>query len=176
MLLNETIGSNTDVSNSSMMASVQICNESYNVLCRRLTSGSYGTVYVGRAVSVHKYRHMLVITASNTRTHKLVAVKVESPREKRLQNETLIYQLLHRKCIVGVASSSMTSQYVCSAAPADNPEAELLGILHVRYCVQRRALLMPLLGPSLEDIFQQSNQRLSPTTVALLAAQLVRAN
>ena len=76
---------------------------------------------------------------------------------------------------------SSLSALICTA-PISQPEAVLLGIVQPRFCVQRRAMLLPMLGPSLDEVLHAQRQArgtrqtaFSLRTVALIAAQTVSA-
>ena len=78
--------------------------------------------------------------------------------------------------------SSLSSPLLICTAPINQPEAALLGIVQPRFCVQRRAMLLPMLGPSLDEVLHaQRHARgtrqtaFSLRTVALIAAQTVPA-
>lgn len=113
-------------------------------LGRKIGSGSFGDIYLG----------------SNIQTNEEVAIKLEGvkTRHPQLSYEYRLYRILQNKVSL------------------DQPDSESVGIPSVRWFGKEgdyNVLVLDLLGPSLEDLFNFCGRSFSLKTVLMLADQLI---
>ncbi|AQK97759.1 Putative casein kinase family protein [Zea mays] len=114
-------------------------------LGRKIGSGSFGEIYLG----------------TNIQTNEEVAIKLENVKTKhpQLLYESKIYRILQGGRQVGLTTFVLTA-----------------GIPNVRWFGVEgdyNVLVMDLLGPSLEDLFNFCSRKLSLKTVLMLADQMI---
>jgi serine/threonine protein kinase len=123
----------------------------YN-LSRKLGSGAFGEVYLGKyhKIIYSYYLTLNYLTGTNIKTEEEVAIKLEPVRSKhpQLLYETKLYKILHDG--VGI------------------PKVHWFGV-EGDYSV----MVMDLLGPSLEDLFNYCKQKFTLKTVLMLADQMI---
>ena len=114
-------------------------------LNRKLGSGAFGDVYLGKCIYATQYN-----AGGNIKTNDEVAIKLEPVRSKhpQLLYETKLYKILHDG--VGI------------------PKVHWFGV-EGDYSV----MVMDLLGPSLEDLFNYCKQKFTLKTVLMLADQMI---
>jgi casein kinase 1, delta len=125
-------------------------------LGRKIGSGSFGDIYLGMFIDFSCFdwtmtRHVNYHTGTNIASTEEVAIKLECVRTKhpQLHIESKIYRMMQG----GV------------------------GIPLIKWCGAEgdyNVLVMDLLGPSLEDLFNFCSRKFSLKTVLLLADQMVR--
>lgn len=118
-------------------------------LGRKIGSGSFGDIYLGNFFCNWTI-FLPLISGENIVTHEEVAVKLESLKTKhqQLHIEAKLYKLMNGG--VGI------------------PQVRWWG-----YEGEYNVMVMELLGPSLEDLFNFCSRKFSLKTVLLLADQMV---
>jgi len=119
---------------------------------RKIGSGSFGDIYLGNLQKFRRHQMILIFSYSgeNIVTHEEVAIKLECVKTKppQLHIEAKLYKLMSGG----------------------------IGIPQVRWCGyegEYNVMVMELLGPSLEDLFNFCSRKFSLKTVLLLADQMV---
>ena len=134
-------------------------------LGKRIGSGSFGDIYLG----------------TNMTTGEEVAIKLESVKTKhpQLLYESKIYRILHGGC-TSICVRNIYYIYIhhlCEISPLFNFILLLpVGIPNVRwYGIEGdyNVMVLDLLGPSLEDLFNYCGRRFQLKTVLMLADQLL---
>ena len=121
-------------------------------LGRKIGSGSFGDIYLGSSQRrFPAFSSAIALLGTNIASNEEVAIKLESVRTKhpQLHIESKIYRMMQG----GV------------------------GIPLIKWCGaegEYNVLVMDLLGPSLEDLFNFCSRKFSLKTVLLLADQMVR--
>eukprot|EP00976_Prorocentrum_cordatum_P117009 1196242-Prorocentrum_minimum.AAC.3 len=119
-------------------------------LGRKIGSGSFGDIYLG---TLNPSSPRNLTTGTNIQTQEEVGIKLESIKTKHPQ---LLYESKLYKILQGGT-----------------------GVPNVRWFGVEgdyNIMVMDLLGPSLEDLFNFCNRKFSLKTVLMLADQLVRAH
>lgn len=117
---------------------------------RKIGSGSFGDIYLGMQLSIVLQSATNVLIGTNIISGEEIAIKLESVKAKhpQLEYEARVYKSL----------------------------AGGVGIPFVRWFgteCDYNAMVLDLLGPSLEDLFNFCNRKFSLKTVLLLADQLI---
>ncbi|KAK6789585.1 hypothetical protein RDI58_013385 [Solanum bulbocastanum] len=127
-------------------------------LGRKIGSGSFGEIYLG----------------TNIQTNEEVAIKLENVKTKHPQ---LLYESKLYRILQGGSNSRFSPfDYVFMSNGTNSDTSVLAGIPNVRwYGVEGdyNVLVMDLLGPSLEDLFNFCSRKLSLKTVLMLADQMI---
>jgi casein kinase I family protein HRR25 len=117
---------------------------------RKIGSGSFGDIYLGMETFTHIWQVLMYSAGTNIISGEEIAIKLESVKAKhpQLEYEARVYKSL----------------------------AGGVGIPFVRWYgteCDYNAMVLDLLGPSLEDLFNFCNRKFSLKTVLLLADQLI---
>ena len=107
-----------------------------------------------------------MLAGKNISTNEDVAIKLESAnaRAPQLYLEYRFYQLMgqHGMCVL------FHAQNWCHCAAVGLPKVYYFGT-----CGKYNALVLDLLGPCLEDLFDSCNRKFTLKTVSMLAIQLI---
>lgn len=142
-------------------------------LGRKIGSGSFGDIYLGKLDhfflwSVENFKNPL--SGTNITTGEEVAIKLEciKTRHPQLHIESKFYKMMQ-------GGGEMRWEDFGSAF--FHPFVFPVGIPMIKWCGSEgdyNVMVMELLGPSLEDLFNFCSRRFSLKTVLLLADQLVK--
>ncbi|CAG0917600.1 unnamed protein product [Notodromas monacha] len=123
---------------------------------KKIGCGNFGELRLGR----------------NLYTNEHVAVKLEAMRSKapQLHLEYRFYRMLgcHGKCALHFSTPIISFLYLNPVCSEGVPEVYYFGP-----CGKYNALVMELLGPSLEDLFDMCRRKFALKTVLLIAIQLL---
>lgn len=140
-------GANPAQNPFSVPRGVRIANK--YVVLEKIGSGAFGDIYSGKQLLVFNYNPLLI--GYNTLTDQHVAVKVESRRSPHPQ---LDYEAKVYKCLEGTPGI---------------PRMHYFGVVG-----DYNAMVMDLMGPSLEDLFNYCSRKFSLKTVLMLADQMLQ--
>lgn len=142
--------SSTNASNPfSVPQRVKLANK--YVVAEKIGSGAFGDIYAGIPLP-HRSNHLdLHSLGYNTLTEQRVAIKVESRKSAHPQ---LDYEAKVYKCLEGTPGI---------------PRMHYFGVFGDYNC-----MVMDLMGPSLEDLFNYCNRKFSLKTVLMLADQMLQ--
>jgi casein kinase I family protein HRR25 len=132
-------------------------------LGRKIGSGSFGDIYIGLILKVCSYFPGTCITDGEEVAIKMESVQTEHPQ---LHYEAKLYKQLQGGGIL-IFVSSVLNPFLISQVGI--PALKWFGVEG-----DFNILVIELLGPSLEDLFNFCSRKFSVKTVLLLADQMVR--
>ena len=138
---------------------------SYFPLLRKIGSGSFGDIYLG--INITNGEEVAVKLESSKARHPQLLY--ESKLYKILQAGSTLLKHAHRPRI-SVTVMPLQPLFICLLIKGG------VGIPHIRWFGVERdynVLVMDLLGPSLEDLFNFCSRRFTMKTVLMLADQMI---
>lgn len=136
-------------------------------LGRKIGGGSFGDIYLGKDPRRFRGVRISLVLGSHIHTQEEVAIKLESVKTKhpQLLYESKLYRILAGGSTRPVFQDTYLTRLCISA-----------GIPNVRWFGiegDYNVMVLDLLGPSLEDLFNFCNRKFSLKTVLMLADQLI---
>lgn len=143
---------------------------------KKIGCGNFGELRLGESMKSRIFRLLIEFLGKNLYNNEHVAIKLEpmKSRAPQLHLEYKYYKLMSNPGENIFKSNSITYQnfFLLKMYNLINLE----GIPQVFYfgpCGRYNAMVLELLGPSLEDLFDLCNRRFNLKTVLLIAIQLV---